>query len=683
MVYYIAQQSEMYLVEDFLKKAKYTTFDLETGPQPQYINTEHEARGPLDPYFGVPILILLGDLGNQFVLDVRADLDLALVGEAVKDPALPKLGANLRFDCKFVMHHWGWWPERLIDTQITEQVLRAGLFTATKEAKVGLVRRMTSMAALVKRYFGEEIDKDKEMRTTFWKTPIGGFDQRQMDYFKGDIEWPIKIAHKQAPIVKERGLQNKLRTEADLIPVLADMELTGIELNVEAWLALYHKACKDVAEYERQLDKLLGIQAATQEDLFGQPQLKRRINYGSSAQLARLLHKRGIKGFVDPKTNKVLSTESKIFIVGKLSGDIPVDIADATVSMRKSEQRRDSYGMNFIKKRHPLTKRVHPDYTQTILVTSRISCSPGLQTIPRDKTYRAAFKARTDFVYSIVDASQIEARIMADLTGDQPALAVFKANGDIYKSDGEAFYNTTIDRETEEGEALRNNAKAAWLGLGYGQGKTKFRFFMMINLNRYVTQEESDELYEKFFEVHWQMKEVMDSWSSMADPELSDEFFEDSMVRYLINVPETYDKLYPVMLNKSRGDKDKAARRTKRILSHPEQVRYTTSYGGGKRMYRCDFFGWYNAARNGPVQGGAAQIQKESMVDLSRFIRGEGINAKLVQTIHDEIVIEVHKSEADVFHEHHKRLMVEAGARYLKQVPMKVSGGLSDVLRKF
>jgi DNA polymerase I len=682
-VHYIFDQGDMYKVNNWLDTCTYTAFDLETGPQEKYINTDHEATAGLDPYMGRVILILLGDLENRFIIDTRADLDLSHIQCVVENDTIPKYGLNLRFDCKYVMHHYGWLPRRLVDAQIIEQVIRVGIFSITKEAKVGMVRKMTSMASLVKFYFNETIDKDKTMRIDFWKTPPGKFSKRQIEYFKGDIAWPIRIAKAQSKIAAERGLMDKLRSEFDLIPVLAQMELEGMTLDVPKWLGLYHHAVKQVAEGEKKLDKLLGVTNLVQEDLLGDATILRSVNYGSPVQVAKLMERNGIPGFYDSYNSKMLGTESKKFIIGKLMGDIPAEITDTMVKFRQMEQRRDSYGLNFINKLHPVTGKIHPDYTQAILTTLRISCSPGLQTIPRDEEYRASFVAGKGYVFSIVDASQIEARIITDMTRDPVAIDVFKKGLDVYKEDGELFYGVAIDKKTPEGKKLRDNAKAAWLGLGYGQGKKAFRFYMMMNLRRFVSQEESDFLYDKFFEVHYIMKEEMDSWSESVDPERSDEWFEDQLAKYKVNPSYAYENVYKRLLAKSKGDTEKAKARTTRLLAHPERVRYSECYGGGKRFYRCDFFGWYNASRNHRIQGGAAHIQKVSMIDIFTFIAENDIDAALVQTVHDEIVVKVREQDAAEFHEHHKRLMVEAGERYLKHVPMKVEGGIDYNLKKF
>jgi DNA polymerase I-like protein with 3'-5' exonuclease and polymerase domains len=682
-VKYISDADGMACVNEWLGRRKYFTFDIETGPQDKWIGTSFEKDAALDPYLGKPVLFLIGDHDDQFIVDVRASLDLTTIGKAIEDPDVMVLGTNLRFDTKFVMHHYGWYPAHLVDNQITEQIIRAGIFSADDKVPIGQIRKMTSMASLVRFYFDQEIDKDKEMRLAFWRTPVGQFSERQMSYFEGDVTWPEKIARAQKPIYRERGLGATLDLEYDLIPVIADMELEGIILDQDKWLGLYQDACVNVDAAQKALDAAFGLRVYLQESLFGPAEIQRKINWGSSSQLALLLHKAGYAGFVD-ENGKTLTTESKRFIIAKLMNEIPAHIADPIIAMRKAEQRRDSYGLNFINGIHPITRRIHPDFTQACLVTGRISGSPGVQTIPRDPAYRASFVAGEGYTLSIVDASQIEARIIADLTNDPVAVATFNngPNPDIYKSDGELFYNTIIDKNTPEGKKLRDNAKAAWLGLGYGQGKTKFRIFMMLNTGRVVTQAESDELYDRFFEVHTVMKAAMDEWSMSADPEYAEEWVSDALAEKLIDTQRVWEPLYNSFLRKGRGDTEKAKRRTRALLANRDRVRCSTAFRGRKRHFRVDYLGWWNAARNAPVQGGAATIQKESMLEVARLIRRRGYKAKLVNVVHDEIITRVKKEDAEEFHADKCRVLVEVGSRYLQRVPMKVAGELSDFWKK-
>lgn len=681
-IQYISSNKDATKLNAWLKTTTSLSFDLETGPKPQYVGTDHEGRAGLDPFLGMPYLVLLGDYENKFVIDVRGDVDLSNVKRVIEDPNIRKYGVNLRFDAKMVLCNWGWYPRRLVCNQITEQIIRTGAFSADDKVSAGQIRKMTSMKALVKRYFKKEIDKDKAMRINFWRTPVGEFTAREMEYFEGDIEWPLRIAEQQYPLAKERGLLEALSLEFDLITVLARMELEGLTINTEEWVQLYQESVAEVDGLDRKLDGLLGLKRFTQEDMFGESEKVAHMNYSSPTKLARKLHKMGYPGFVDPKTNKTRSTASDLIRLMKLEGQMPEELADTLVARRKADKRSSAYGLKFLESIHPITGKIHPDFTQATLVTSRISAKPGVQTIPGrppwGPRYRHAFQAGDGYLLSVVDASQIEPRITTDITEDPAAIATFVRGGDIYKDDGEAFYGVEINRETPEGKILRNNAKAAWLGLSYGQGKKKFRMFMMLNTGRWVSQEDSDFLYDKFFEVHWVMKEKLDLLSDIVNHEHTDRFFYDDVAYKTINPHRFEEFMLPILLDRCRGDQEKAKKRMKRLLAKRDHVTYAESYGGRKRLFRVDYLGVYASGRNAPVQMGAAHIQKESMVEIERFIQDQQVDAHIINAVHDEIIVKVAADQAQEFYPHHCRIMTEVGQKYLKHVPMLVGGAIAD-----
>lgn len=680
MIRYVDNSEGMQDLVSWLEGRRFFSFDFETGPAPAYIGTEDEADAGLDPFKSVIVLTLIGDLEDQWVVDNRA-VDVSPLKRFVEDPQITKIGANLRFDCKQAIHHLGWYPEGLYDCQIAEQNLRAGIFSndESKESS-GMIRFMTRMAALVKFYFDEEIDKDKEMRISFWKTPIGQFSERQMKYFEGDVKWPIRIATAQKPLIYERGLREMLvEVEFPLITVLADMELEGMAIDQDHWLGLYQDAVSRIQTNEKILDGLFGVRSYVQDDLFGEAKIKKAINYGSSAQKAKALTKLGIPGFVNPD-GTYSSTDKSVITLGVLEGRIPKELGSAMLELSKAQQQEKSYGAKFLENVHPITGKIHPDFTQAILVTGRISCSPGLQTIPRDSEYRAAFIAGKGFKYSIVDASQIEARIISDLTCDPVAIQTFLEDGDIYSKDGSLLYGRHVDKKTEEGKKMRGHAKVSWLGLNYGQGKEKFHKFCMVFLGEWLDKETTDFLYDKFFEIHPNFREVMNEWSDSVNPEKSENWFEDDLARKLI-YPE---KLRETMINSfKRGFNnsfyDSPESRADKLVKNRGRVTYSNTYGGRKRFFRADFLGWWAAGRNAPVQSGAAHIQKKSMVELWRYYRRNGHhNVKLVNAIHDEIIVKAPEAEIKEANFHHERIMTEVGNEYLREVPMKVEGLIAD-----
>ena len=648
MRHYISTNEKMPQVERWISQQSFVVFDIETGPREEYVEEWNKnSKVGLDPYKAQIVTYQIGNKDTQWIIDARTDIDTKIIVDLLENKDILKLGVNIKFDVKMVMHHLKALPVSLGDCMIMEQIIRCGLFpgraddTNTSAARVAL--KYTSMAALAKYYLDLTLDKDKDLRITLWKTPPNKFDERQLAYMAGDCIYPHLIAVQQKPLINERGLDHIVTLEHKMIPVIADMELTGIPFNREYWTVLMQEnvAIRDNAA--KVLNKYLNKTSFVQEDFFGEGTKVNTLKLDSPQRLAKALSKAGFRGFVD-KSGAAISTGSAKLKLMKIAGEMPADLVDAILEYRKVEKRITSYGQNFLKSVNSVTKRIHPDFTQTILVTGRMSCSPGMQTIPKESEYRQAFYAPDGYTLIILDASQIEARISADATGDKPAIDVFQRGGDIYKEDGEAFYNTTIDKNTPEGQKLRNRAKVSWLGLSYGQGKNRFHEYSKIFLGEDLSKSDTNYLYEKFFEIHWRMKEVMDEWSALVDPIKSNRYFIDQLGHTFIKTNIAPD-LERMLIDRNWGDKKKAAAQVKKLLNNKEQVRFAESALGRKRFFRADFLGWWTAGRNMPVQGTAADLQKCTMLAFQNLHWKEGFDAHLINVVHDEIITLVREDQ--------------------------------------
>lgn len=682
---YIQHNHEMEELREWLSRRIYFVFDIETGPAAQYVKEwEKNSKIGLDPYRNQIATMQIGDAKRQFVVDVRTVTELSCILDALVDSSKSVVGTNLRFDVKNMMHHYKIIPTSTVDVMIMEQVIRNGILPVKESTgnSGGATRRYTGMKALAKRYFNLDIDKDKDLRIGLWKTPPGEFTQRQLEYMANDCVFPDLIARRQKVYIDERSLHRVIKLENSLIPVVADMELTGLPFDTNAWIVLLQEATKERIEYEKKLDTFFGYHALEQGDLLAPPKTIRSINYDSPQQLAKALHNKGITGFVT-SSGKPLSTATPKIKMMKVRGSIDIELANTIIEYRKALQRETSYGANFIKAVHPITKRIHADYTQTCLVTGRMSASPGVQTINRDPRYRAAFKAPEGYTFIILDASQIEARLSCDMTGDTSGIEVFQKGGDIYKEDGQKFYNRPIDKKTEEGKALRQKAKNAWLGLSYGQGKPKFHDWSTVFLDEDISKEDTDFLYDKFFEVHGEMKIVMDGWSELADPEKSNRYVVDDICEQFMKKDEMYDKLYEVFYKRTRGDEVKARKRAKDIVENRNMLRYAESLLGRKRFFRPDFFGWWTAARNMPIQGTAADAQKYTLLNYQLMHWKEGWDAHVILVVHDELVTLVREDQAEALYKRQLQVGEETGQLFLRNVPMKMDGGISKVWCKF
>lgn len=681
---YIYKQENLCKAMAWLTGRSFFVFDVETGPRPEYIKMwEENPKIGLDPHYNQIVTVQVGDKNEQFIIDTRT-VNIDAILELLRDPSISVVGVGLKYDIKMMMHHYKCRITAAVDVMIIEQIIRNGIFPVKEQAgnTGGATRRYTSMKALSKRYLDIDIDKDLDLRITLWKTPPGEFDKRQLDYMAGDCVYPELILRKQKPIAVDRGLLKVIKLENELIPVVANMELVGLPLDTGRWITLLQEATEARIKYERELDKYFGHVSASQGSLFGDDTIIRTINYDSPKQLAKALHKFGVSGFVSTD-GKELSTATPKIVKMKIRGQIDSKLADTIMEFRKAIQRETSYGENFLKKVHPKTGRIHPDYTQCCLVTGRMSASPGVQTIPRDPRYRASFVAPPGYTFIILDASQIEARLSCDTTQDLEGIRVFQADGDIYKEDGQKFYNRAIDKSTPEGQALRDKAKSAWLGLTYGQGKRNFHDWSTVFLGEDISKKDTDYLFDKFFEIHHQMKVVMDGWSALANPETSNRFVVDEIVSNFIDPERMFNRLVEFYSFRSKGDEAKAHRRAKELVNNRNQLRYAETLLGRKRFFRPDYLGWWTAARNMPIQGTAADAQKATLLAYQKMHWEEGFDADVILVVHDELVTLVKEDQAERLYERQVEVGNAVGQKFLKNIPMKIEGGIAKTWLKF
>ena len=280
-----------------------------------------------------------------------------------------------------------------------------------------------------------------------------------------------------------------------------------------------------------------------------------------------------------------------------------------------------SYGENMLDFIEPATGRIHADFRQIGAPSGRFSCSsPNLQQIPHEAEYRSCFRAPEDRKLVIADYSQIELRILADFSGDQNFIDAFVSGADFHTTTAAQVFNVKPDEVTAE---QRSFAKRLNFGVVYGIGAS--RFGLMTGLS----QNEAENTLRRYFATYRGL---------------------DAYLRESGN----------------RAINDRLAR---------------TASG---RMMRLRFDGNDKqqvgaARRNGinmPIQGTSADILKRALTILHNSLRGT--SGKLVNIVHDEIVVECDGSEAARTAELLGNAMRDAGDVYLKKTPVKVDIHIAD-----
>lgn len=243
--------------------------------------------------------------------------------------------------------------------------------------------------------------------------------------------------------------------------------------------------------------------------------------------------------------------------------------------------------------------RVHTSFNQTVTTTGRLSSSnPNLQNIPVrseiGNRIRAAFSAQDkDSLIVSADYSQIELRLLAHFSGDEKLREAFLNNVDIHTATAASVFDVPLEEVTKE---MRYKAKAVNFGIIYGQ--TSYGLSTTID----ITPGEAKTFIDKYFATYPKIKEYLDGTIALAHRQ-----------GYI----ET-------MFGRRRYLKEELASSTRMIREFAER-----------------------AATNTPLQGTAADLIKLAMIDVYKKLKNSDLKTQMVLQVHDELILEVPKSELD------------------------------------
>jgi len=273
-------------------------------------------------------------------------------------------------------------------------------------------------------------------------------------YAASDAETTLHLL----PIMREQvelahGTKLMDEVETPLIPVLAQMEMTGVLLDLPYFKKLADEFTLRLAAIEKQVF-----------DAVGKP-----FNINSTQQLSEVLFDR-LRLQPPDRGRKTASGHFSTSgdILDALKGKHPV--VDMVIQHRELSKLKSTYVDALPAAVDSKTGRVHTSYSQTGAVTGRLSSSnPNLQNIPirteEGRRIRKGFIATPGHVLLSVDYSQIELRIVAHMAHDEGMLAAFRAGQDIHATTAAAIFSVPLDQVTKD---MRRHAKAINFGLIYG-----------------------------------------------------------------------------------------------------------------------------------------------------------------------------------------------------------------------
>ena len=379
--------------------------------------------------------------------------------------------------------------------------------------------------------------------------------------------------------IQELGMSELLRdVEFPLIEVLADMEMTGVRLN-EAVLNDYKSVLEArVQALEKEIYEIAGTQ----------------FNISSPAQVGEILFDR-LK--IDDKVKKTKSGKYSTSedVLQSLKAKNP--IVNKILDVRGLRKLLSTYVEALPQLVNPRTGRIHTTYNQTVTATGRLSSTnPNMQNIPvrsdEGREIRRAFIPAEGNVFFSADYSQIELRLVADLSGDETMVNAFNEGADIHTLTAARIYHKQLD---EVLPIERSKAKTANFGILYGISA----FGLSQRLE--ITRAEAKMLIDGYFEMFPKVREYMD----LA------------------------------------------------IAKGKEQEYVTTQFGRRRMLPDINSrnaivrgFSERNAI-NAPIQGTAADIIKIAMVHIFRRFKEENLRSKMIMQVHDELNFDVLPEELD------------------------------------
>jgi len=401
------------------------------------------------------------------------------------------------------------------------------------------------------------------------------------EYAAEDADITLQLKSVFEPKLKEVESEKLIHEiEHPLIYVLADIEFEGVKID-HFTLGEFSKELEtDISKLEKTVYEKAGV----------------RFNIASPKQLGEVLFE---KLMLDPKAKKTKTgqyqTGEDVLLSLAAKSDIVRDILD----FRQLQKLKSTYVDALPTMVNPKTGRVHTSYNQAVAATGRLSSvNPNLQNIPirteRGREVRKAFIPR-NAGHSIVSAdySQIELRIIAEISKDPNMTQAFVDNLDIHTATAANVYGIALDEVTGE---QRRNAKAVNFGIIYGQSA----FGLSQSLG--IPRKEAADIIEQYFAQFPGIKQYMSDTMNFAR--------ENGYVCTLMG-----------------------------------RRRYLRDINSANATVRG--FAERNAI-NAPIQGSAADMIKIAMINIHREFITQKLDARMTMQVHDELVFDVPHDEIEI-----------------------------------
>ena len=478
-----------------------------------------------------------------------------------------KIAQNLKYDLSVLQNYGVHLAPPYFDTMLAHYLINADMrHNMDVLAETYLHYRPQSIETLI----GKKGKKQGSMRDVE--------PEKIAEYAGEDADITLQLKRVFAPQLKEgHSFRVFEEIEMPLIPVLNSMEREGIHIDSEALNSLLAKLQTDIHQLEKTIKEEAG------ED----------FNIGSPKQLGEVLFGK-LKLKDKPKKTKTGQYATSEDILEELAQEHA--IAAHILDYRQLMKLKNTYVDALPELVHPQTGRVHTSFMQTVAATGRLSSqSPNLQNIPirteRGREVRKAFIPRdSNHLILAADYSQIELRLIAELSGEKTMKKAFINGEDIHAATAARIFKTGEKKVSRE---QRSMAKTVNFGIIYGV--SAFGLSQQTNLSR----SEAGELIKSYFQTYPGIRDYIEAQKELARKQ---DYVETIMGR---------------------------RRYLKDINSRNATVR-----GHAERN-----------AVNAPIQGSAADVIKLAMIQIHEAL--QEYKSKMLLQVHDELVFDVPQGELE------------------------------------
>lgn len=536
-----------------------------------FLAIDTETTG-LDPLLDSVRLIQLAAPGTPaYLIDLPRipEGERSGLAELLAGP-IPKTLQNAKFDLAMLAQAGLPLGGPVFDTMLAAQVIGAGLI------------REANLPAIVEVYLKRPFSK--EQQASDWTAPT--LSPEQLDYAAQDALILVELRPVLIKRLKAAGLVETARLEFSCLPAIVQLEASGLLLDLERWEGMTARLEEDLLEAEKEARTFL----------------PEGLNLNSPAQLLAALRGLGLD-LADTRGETLTGLAEKH------------PAAAALLKYREASKLLTSFGRTYPQKVSPLDGRIHASYRQIGAATGRMSCAePNLQQVPHRPEIRSCFIAPPGSCWVIADYSQIELRVMAQLSQDKRMLEAYRNGEDLHTLTASLVTGTPLEDVTKE---QRQAAKAVNFGLIYGMGAETLKSSAKNTYGVTLSLKEAKAFKEAFFQAY----PGIAAWH-----------------------------------NRMRGERETRTL-AGRLRRWPEA-----------RPKVTEVF-------NAPVQGTAADILKLALAGL--LPRLEPLGGRIVAVVHDEVIVEVPEARAEEAARAVQEATAEAGARYLPDLPVTIEATIA------